>query len=177
MANLPSNIADQAGRLMELVNDLIYDQQHFVVGGEMSDGGMTQSTGDVAVNFDVDTTAILGFSVGGVQRGVVAAGTDIDADAGILMATGQSTVYAVVLQTGAANATAPAFLAIPGTPATTGAQLAPTRAEIEEAVGHANYVIVGDVTVNRTGDTTVTESFDYSRRSRLGTSPLLVTTI
>ena len=180
MGNFPSNIADQAGRFMSLLNDLVYDRQHFVVGGAISDGGTTQGSGaGTALNFDVDVAELDGYSVSGVERVALAAAADVDNDAGIAFGatSGVSVDYAVVVQTGAANDTAPAYFALAGTPATTGQQVPPTRDEIAAALGHSNFSIVGDVTVNRTADTTVTLAFSYARRSRLGTAVQLATEI
>jgi hypothetical protein len=58
---------------------------------------------------------------------------------------------------------------VKGTPDTTGTQVAPTDAEIQTAVGAGNdWVKIAECTLNRTGDTTVTESQDNTGRPVLG---------
>lgn len=55
---------------------------------------------------------------------------------------------------------------VKGTAATTGSQVAPTDAEITTGVGHANWTKLALCLINRTGDTTVTQSevIRYQRR-------------
>lgn len=58
--------------------------------------------------------------------------------------------------------------AIKGTPAVTGSQVAPTDAQIQAALGvGVPWVKLGSTTLNRTGDTTVTQSYDQSKRTML----------
>lgn len=63
------------------------------------------------------------------------------------------------------------ILAVTGTPATTGSQVAPTDAEIQAAVdlltADAPWVKLGETTLNRTGDTTVTQTYDNTKRPLL----------
>jgi hypothetical protein len=55
--------------------------------------------------------------------------------------------------------------AVTGTPDTTGSQVAPTDAEIAAALGATDtWTKIGECTLNRTADTTVTESDDNTKR-------------
>lgn len=73
-----------------------------------------------------------------------------------VLAVGQSCKAAIV---GVTNG----WCAVYGTPATTGAELVPNDTEIRAAlVGYgysSTYVRIGNVTINRTGDTTVTNAW------------------
>lgn len=182
MGNFPSNIADQAGRMMDIVNALLLDQQFRVVaGGIVTDGGTTQASGaSAALNYDIDVTAIDGAVVDGKVHGVLAAGTDADADGGSGLdwgaTSGKSVVFAVLYSTGAANDT-PAYEARYGSVADTGQQIPLTDAEITANLGHSNWVRICNHTVNRTADTTVTHAFDHDVRHRTKDYPALITTI
>lgn len=81
-------------------------------------------------------------------------------------ANGSSCIAAVVLKNVSGTVTQ---AVVKGTPATTGSQVPPTDAEIQAAVGAGNdWVKFAEVTLNRTGDTTVTESQDNTLRPVLG---------
>lgn len=157
-AILDANAASVLDRLNKLA---AYDRHHVVTGLEVSDGGLSQGSGaGTALNFDVDVTA--GHArVNGVDVLNTSTATDVDSGAGISFGatSGKSVVYGVVFNNGAGNAT-PGWKAVPGAVADTGSQVPPTDAQIEAAVGHANWKRLADVTVNRTGDTTVTSSID-----------------
>ena len=159
-AILDANAASVLDRLNKLA---AYDRHHVVTGLVVSDGGTTQgSGGSTALNFDVDVS--LGHArVHGVDTVLNENVTDVDSGAGISFGatSGKSVVYGVVVNNGAGNDT-PGFKAVPGAVADTGAQVPPTDAQIEAAVGHANWKRLADVTVNRTADTTVTSSIDNS---------------
>lgn len=180
--NIPSLGQAQSGRIHSILNALLADSQTYAVGGAISDGGTTQATGvGGALNFDADTSAITEHAVNSVVRpAAVAAGTDVDSDAGTQVTwtatSGQAVIYALVAQTGANNDTATAFQAIAGAVAVTGAQVAPTREAIATTLGHSNFLILGDITITRTGDTTVTFAVDYSRRRLTHRLPLIATT-
>jgi hypothetical protein len=148
-----------------MLNDMASWFYGHAIGGTVSDGGSTQGSGaGVAPNIDFDTTAIVEAVAAGTFVGEVAAGTDIDADAGDQIAwgatSGKSVVGAVVLLDSGA------FEIAFGTVADTGAEAAPTDAEVQawldaEAITDG-WVRICDATVNRTADTTLTQSFDHS---------------
>lgn len=82
------------------------------------------------------------------------------------LVNGASCIAAVVLKNVAGTVTQAIVV---GTPATTGSQLAPTDAEIQAAVGAGNeWVKIAECTLNRTGDTTVTETQNNLVRPILG---------
>lgn len=125
-----------------------------------------QATGTGAVDWNANISAGI-VSVGGVIREFAAvADFDVYHDTSQLMADGKSAIAAIVAKNVAGTITC---VSVVGTPATTGAQVAPTDAVITAAVGAANsWVKLAEVTLNRTGDKTVTQSEDNSPRPVLG---------
>ncbi len=140
-------------------------------GGAITDGGTTQASGaNAAFNLDLDVAIVEGM-VANVPV-YKAAGVDIDATGGADLlwtaTSGKDVSCAVVLHLGADGATAVAYDTVLGAVADTGESVAPTEDEIDEALGHSYWVLVGDVVFSRTADTTVTVTPDYSRRASLG---------
>lgn len=167
MSMSPSLLDAQAATVGRNLNALWAWLVCHAVGGIVSDGGTTQGTGtNGTLNFDVDTTAITDSLIDGKVH-VLGAQTDADATAGSTVlwgaTSGKSVVFAVVFSTGTGNDT-PAVKGIPGTVATTGSQVAPTDAEIDTSLGHDNWCRLCDMTINRTGDTTVTFTFNNAAR-------------
>lgn len=73
--------------------------------------------------------------------------------------TGRSGVFSVIAKKDAAGVVT--FIGVAGPEAATGAQQPPSRAAIQGAVGaNLHWIKVADVTVNRTGDLTVTQTQD-----------------
>jgi hypothetical protein len=115
-----------------------------------------------------------------IDRGVIiingtaynyAGGADVSVHSGShLMANLYTCVAAIV-----AYGTTPTILAIKGTPALTagGTAVGPTKAAIQAAVDAAagatgtKWIKLAETTLNRTADTTVTQSHDLSKRSLL----------
>jgi hypothetical protein len=101
--------------------------------------------------------------------GDIAAAADFDIHSASFLTglvNGASCIAAIVAKNVSGTVT---VVAVKGTPATTGSQRAPTDAEIQAAVGASNpWVKIGECTLNRTGDTTVTETQDNSLRPMLG---------
>jgi hypothetical protein len=125
--------------------------------------GSTQITGAGATDWNVNHTAILAV-VDGVF-GLIEAAADYNVHTGSLytgLTNGNSAIAALVAQ----NVSGTVSLAVvKGTAATTGSQVAPTDAEIDASVGAANsWVKIAECTINRTADTTVTQSQDNSKR-------------
>jgi hypothetical protein len=80
-----------------------------------------------------------------------------------LLEDGESAIAALVLKV-AADGTA-SLVAVAGAAATTGSQVAPTDAAIQTAVGAGlSWLKLGETTLNRTGDTTVTQTYDNTKR-------------
>lgn len=83
-------------------------------------------------------------------------------DAGFTV--GKSIVAAVVAKDVAGTVSMDKVI---GSPADTGSEVPPTDAEIQAAVGAGNkWAKICECTLNRTGDTTVTESTDWTVRDR-----------
>lgn len=164
----PANMDAYSEQIMALLNALKNHARNHAYGGNVSNGGTTQSSGaSTAPNFDVDVAEIDELVVNGVWHGALAAGTDIDSDAGdgvdFGATSGKSVIFAVVAETGADNDT-PDHFALAGDVADTGAEVAPTDAEITTALSHSNWVRLANVTVARTGDTAVTVTVDENVR-------------
>jgi hypothetical protein len=110
-------------------------------------------------------------NVNDVDDAIAAAADTVIHDTDVLVTDGQS-CYAYIVVSEAAGSLS--FEAVEGTPATTGSQVAPTDAEITTAVGHANWAKCALCLLNRTGDTTVTQSEDNRLRDLVrpsGNSP------
>ncbi len=124
-----------------------------------------QLTGTGNGSYRVDITPGIVY-VDGKKLEVGAADQLLEA-AGNIMASGNSKVYAVIAwmhpDTGAV-----ALKIVAGTAATTGSQVAPSVSDIEAVIhDKAAWVHIANVTVNRTGDTTVTQSQDNTVRPTL----------
>jgi hypothetical protein len=127
--------------------------------------GSTQASGAAgATDWNVNHTDILAVVNGTV--GIVAAAADYDVHSGSvytgLTAASKSAIATAVIK----NVSGTLSLAIvKGTAAATGSQVAPTDAEITASVGSSNtWVKVAELTINRTADTTVTQSQDNGKR-------------
>jgi len=144
------------------------------IGGAAADGvimglragtpttGSTQITGAGATNWNVNVEA------GSCLVNDVEGNFEPDADRAIhdttqLVADGES-CYAWIVASEAAGSVSKED--VKGTAATTGTEVAPTDAEIDTAVGHTRWTKLALCLINRTGDTTVTqsESVRYQRR-------------
>lgn len=115
----------------------------------------TQATGATgALDWNVDITQ--GFVVvNGVEVAFdVQADFDVFSDPSPII-DGESIIGALVASEAAGTTS---LEVVNGAAATTGSQVAPTDAEITTGVGHARWVKITELTLNRTGDTTVTQS-------------------
>ena len=82
------------------------------------------------------------------------------------LTSGKSCIAAIVAKNDAGTIS---VVSVKGTPATTGSQKRPTDAEIQTVVGTGlHWVKLAECTLNRTGDTMVTEAFDNGVRPILG---------
>jgi hypothetical protein len=105
-------------------------------------------------------------AVGGVAADVAAAADFVIHDTTNLLADGQSIIAALVAKNVSGTIT---VVAVKGTAATTGSQVAPNDGTIQTAVGAGNdWVKLAECTLNRTADTTVTQSEDNTKRPILG---------
>lgn len=82
------------------------------------------------------------------------------------LTSGKSAIITIVAKNNAGTVT---LVDVKGGTATTGAQVEPTDAQIAAVVtGGLPYIKVSKVTINRTGDETITQSQDNSCQPRLG---------
>lgn len=116
-----------------------------------------QLTGAGNGSYRVDITQGIVIVDGTALEVAVAADQLLEA-AGNIMASGQSKVYSIVYFKSTSDGVV-RQRTFGGTPATTGSQVAPTDAEIEANFGAGTvWFAFAQVTMNRTGDTTVTQS-------------------
>lgn len=161
----PSQIAYQHEKLLQDFEALRVHLQNSADGMFM----LAPTTASSQLTGTGNTTWNLNIGVGMVAVGAVAKSYDPQVDFSIHagsyltgFANGTSCIAAIVAKkvTGTVS-----IVAVKGTPATTGTQVAPTDAEIQAAVGAGNsWVKLGETTLNRTGDTTVTQSYDQIKR-------------
>ena len=138
------NVKESAGRLIQ--------------GGRVIDPttASTQATGASGTTaWRVDRRELFG-AFGGVADEVALAADVLLANGDVGLTDGKSLVAAVIV-----TISAGAFVMdkVLGTAATTGTQVAPTDAAIQTALGAGvKWLRLCDATINRTGDTTVTQS-------------------
>lgn len=131
-----------------------------------SSTGSSQVTGAGDGTYIYDITAGLVHVGGYIKEFAVAADQALETPADI-MASGYSKVYAIIVWLHP-ETEAVALKVVPGTKALTGAQVAPTVAEIEATIHvGATWVHLANMTIARTGDTTVTEAVDNTVRPSL----------
>lgn len=131
----------------------------------------TQATGTGASDFNVDFKAVSTGSPAGLilvdgKALQVAAQADFDvaASAAQQMASGQSRIYTIIAFLNKYDQ-AVTLKSCAGAAATTGSQIALTDAEIDALLAPETvWMRICNVTVNRTGDTTVTQSYDTTVR-------------
>lgn len=125
--------------------------------------GSTQATGGGNLDWNVDVAAARA-KVNGVEADIAVA-ADFDVHSGsALVANGESAyAWIVIAESGGSLA----YTAVVGAAATTGSQVAPTDADIDTAVGDTNWAKLALCLINRTGDTTVTQSEDNTYREPL----------
>ena len=128
--------------------------------------GNAQLTGTGNTTWNVDVTALLCCVEGLATELAVAADFSIHSGSFITgFADGESVVAALVLKNDSGTIT---MDSVQGTPATTGGQVGPTDAEIQAALGAGvSWIKLAETTLNRTADTTVTESHDNTARPLL----------
>lgn len=122
----------------------------------------TQATGTGASDYNCNIAA--GILVCNGKKTEFAAQADYDigtaTTGNAILANGQSMVVSLVVHCSVITGLV-TLQAIRGTIATTGSQVAPTKATIEAKLAPNTFWFkLADVTVNRTGDTTVTQSYN-----------------
>lgn len=162
----PSLIDAQASKVLAIVSSVAAFLHSFVLGCIVSDGGSAQASGaNGALTLDIDTTRIVDAAVSGKGHELAAQTAVLPSTASVLWGatSGKAVIATVVLKTGANNDT-PAIDAVFGAVAATGAQVAPTEAEITAALGHSNWAKIAEVTVTRTGDTAITVAVSHKAK-------------
>lgn len=164
----PSALALQTDLVARYFAESLVDRKNRVESGLLASAPTTASTQATGAG---NTTWRVNLSAGVVVVGGVAKSLDVAADTSIhsgsqLVTNGQSCIAALV----AKNVTGTVSVqAVKGTAATTGSQVAPSDAAIQTAVGADNaWVKLAECTINRTGDTTVTQSENNAMRPILG---------
>jgi len=129
--------------------------------------GSSQLTGTGNTTWNVDVSALLA-TVAGVQAEIAVA-VDHSIHAGSFLtglADGSSCIAALVLKNVSGTIS---MVSVKATPAVTGSQVAPTDPEIEAVVLAGNdWIKIAECTLNRTADTTVTETQNNLLRPVLG---------
>lgn len=155
-------------RLYDVLKGLADQARNRVIYGLDSAAPTTASTqatgvsGNLAVRINLAAGAAMVAAV--VKKFAAAADTVLFASAPSPIITGQSMVFSVVVFLNAAGVLT--LLSVPGLAATTGLQLAPGKTAVNAAVGLAanntqlHWIKLCDVTVNRTADTTLTQTQD-----------------
>ena len=120
----------------------------------------TQATGAVAavVNVNLDAGVC---SFAGLLGETQAAQTSLNLTSPPVLTIGQSVIASIYLYLVGTTVT---VLAVWGTPATTGQQVAPDRVAVAAANPTKLLVLLANTTINRTGNTTVTQVTDNTVR-------------
>lgn len=133
--------------------------RYYTHGAFLADGttGPAQLTGTGNGTFYYDNTAGI-VVIDGTAKDVPAAADTLLETAGDILDSGESKVYLWIAwkhpSTGAIT-----LKMVGGTPATTGSQVAPTEAEVEAGLpAGAKWIALGSTTINRTADTTATQT-------------------
>lgn len=150
--------------LYDLLKALARGFQNTVAGGLMAAAPTTPSTqvtgaGATSWRVNLDKGVVV---VGGVAKEFAAEADRVIHSATQLVTNGQSCVAAIVAKKSAAGAVT--LINVKGPAATTASVRSPTDAEIQAAVGAGlDWVKVAECTINRTADTTVTQSQDNAK--------------
>jgi hypothetical protein len=129
----------------------------------------TPTTGSSQLTGTGNTTWNVNLSAGLITVGGVALTRNVAADYSVHsgsyytgFANGKSAIATIIAKNVAGTVS---LAVVKGAAATTGSQVAPTDAECQTAAGAGNdFVKICELTLNRTGDTTVTESQDNTKR-------------
>lgn len=114
----------------------------------------TQATGTGTLNWRVNLANLV-VVVAGVVKEFAAQADFVIHNTATVVASGQSVVAAIIAKN--LNGTV-SLLVVEGAAATTGAQVAPTDAAINKATANMPWVKLAECTLNRTADTTVTQT-------------------
>lgn len=168
-ANLrPSTLDLQADLLSLFFQQIKVAANNRVLSGLLSAAPTTPSaqiTGGGNTTWNINVAAGIA-AAGGVLK-EFAAQADLAIHSGSkLLDNGQSVIAALVVKNVTGTVT---MVAVKGTVATTGSQVTPSASVIQAAVGAGNdWIRIADLTLNRTADTTVTQSQDNTRQPIMG---------
>lgn len=131
----------------------------------------TQATGTGASDFNVDFKAVATGSPAGLvlvdgkaKQFAAQADFDVASSAAQQMAVGQSRIYTIIAYLNQHDQEI-YLKSVPGAAATTGSQVAPTDAEIDALLAQGTvWMKICNVTVNRTADQTLTQTYDTTVR-------------
>ncbi len=161
----PSTMANAIDKLITEQESLRAHFRNRVLDGIASTptNASTQASGVGNTDWNVNLSAIL-VTVDGVSQHFVPQ-ADYDVHSGSLL-TGLADTYSVRAALVAKNVAGTVSLAVvKGTAALTAAVVAPTDAEIQSGVAAGNaWVKIAELTINRTGDVTVTQNEDNGKR-------------
>lgn len=117
----------------------------------------TQVTGAGATTWRVNVAAIT-VAVGRTTQSIAAA-ADFSVHSGSQLVTNGQSCRATIVAKNVSGVVS--VVAVKGSAATTGSEVAPTKAQIQTAVGTGNsWTRLADIRISRTADTTVTQSED-----------------
>lgn len=153
MSNMAKNPIGGVGVETQLLNNRVITGM--MVGAPST--ASTQATGTGASDFNVNIAAGILAVDGHPIEFAAQADFDLASAGAALMASGQSILVDIVAYRSVADGVI-RLRGIRGAAATTGSQVAPTDAEIDAKI-EAPWWRLARVTVNRTGDTTVTQSY------------------
>lgn len=166
----PSDLAHQTHAVARYFAEIAaHEKNKTIMGGIGADPTTpsSQLTGTGNTTWNVDHSAVEGIVDGVFGSG--AAATDLAVHSGSFLTglvNGASCIAAIVLKNDSGTISVDAVV---GTPATTGEQKAPTDGEIQTALGAGvAWIRLFESTLNRTGDTTVTEAQNNQVRPILG---------
>jgi len=165
----PSSFAHQTQGLAAYFAELAVHEKNKIIRGSVHTPttASSQITGAGATDWNVNMSELEAV-VNGVYYWLASA-ADYNIHTGSLytgLVSGNSAVAAVVLQN---NAGTVSLAVVKGAAAVTGLQVPPTDAEIQTALGAGvAWVKVAECTLNRTADTTVTQSQNVQVRPILG---------
>jgi hypothetical protein len=162
----PPDVHHMAGQIMRWLDELRNHERNKVISGLTvvnPTTGSSQLTGTGDTDWNCDITAGV-VTVDGVAKSFDAV-ADFDVHSGSYLtgfANGSSCIAAIVAKNDGGTVS---VAAVVGTPATTGSQVAPTDSEIQTELGAGvEWVKLAEITLNRTADTTVTETQDSGKR-------------
>jgi len=167
----PQDVLSEAQRIMLAMAQLRHANRNRVEGILPSTPTSASTQGAGVGNTDWNVNLGQGFvTVDGVTKHYDAQ-ADYDVHSGSLY-TGLVSGYSAVAAIVAKNVTGTvSMVVVKGAAAATGAQLPPTAAAIQAAVGAGNkWVRICNLTLNRTGDATCTQAQDSAARPILGLS-------